>query len=443
MAAESEPMSSVTIAPHLQRALDSMSRDLGIEPHALINQAVFAWLRINGYVGAPAAAPVVSGPTPAPQPAPVEAPAPHVATAPAPVAASVPRVAPSSAPVALGDEALPREANEPMPDEAFAPDESPSPEAPPATPHEPGDLPLAAPEPTSPEPAAESAPAPAAQPEPGPAPAALEAEAPQRDAKDPVPAALIARMDAIDADLQRLARVWPAWAREAEEEKEDEQDAAADDAEAAAASADDARAAADEHEGEEDDADDALKDEAEAAAAAEAEPAVDPLDAELPADDHVPSGPLNNPDDDMDYGATRVATAHRQVQVPGEDEKTILPGSMSALDLEAEPPADSTVVLRSSPFVLYLEREGDLPVKVDVERFVIGRGPQCDLIIDSPRVSREHLAITRMGARFLATDLNSSNGTWMNEERISERELEDGDVLHLGNEPVTFMLRAE
>jgi hypothetical protein len=111
-------------------------------------------------------------------------------------------------------------------------------------------------------------------------------------------------------------------------------------------------------------------------------------------------------------------------------------------DIE-EPPADSTIVLRSVPIALYLEREGEEPIKVTSERFIIGRGPHCDLVIDSPRVSREHVALTRSGILFFIEDLNSSNGTWFGEERVTRRELESGDVINLGNEPVTFFLRGE
>jgi len=95
------------------------------------------------------------------------------------------------------------------------------------------------------------------------------------------------------------------------------------------------------------------------------------------------------------------------------------------------------------PIALYLEREGEEPIRVTSERFIIGRGPHCDLVIDSPRVSREHVALTRSGILFFIEDLNSSNGTWFGEERVTKRELESGDVINLGNEPVTFFLRGE
>ena len=51
----------ITLAPHLQRALELMSKDMAVDQQALVNQAVFAWLRINGYV-MPGAAPQVVAP---------------------------------------------------------------------------------------------------------------------------------------------------------------------------------------------------------------------------------------------------------------------------------------------------------------------------------------------------------------------------------------------
>src|SRR3954465_4074155 len=91
--------STVSLAPHLQRALDAMSKDLAIEPQALVNQAMFAWLRINGYVATPLPLPGggegggegISSPTPVPQlepVAPVPAPEPLVVP-PAPAVQSV------------------------------------------------------------------------------------------------------------------------------------------------------------------------------------------------------------------------------------------------------------------------------------------------------------------------------------------------------------------
>jgi len=61
------------------------------------------------------------------------------------------------------------------------------------------------------------------------------------------------------------------------------------------------------------------------------------------------------------------------------------------------------------------------------ERFLIGRGKHCDLIINSGKVSREHAAITREGGDYFIEDLGSSNGTWFDKRRITKRQIQEGD----------------
>lgn len=92
---------------------------------------------------------------------------------------------------------------------------------------------------------------------------------------------------------------------------------------------------------------------------------------------------------------------------------------------------------------LYLEtRQGD-PVPVTLERFLIGRGKHCDLVIDSNRVSREHAVIFREEDVLLIEDLTSSNGTWIHKQRITRRKIEAGDEYLLGNEKLTCLFRED
>lgn len=73
-------------------------------------------------------------------------------------------------------------------------------------------------------------------------------------------------------------------------------------------------------------------------------------------------------------------------------------------------------------------------------RLTVGRDPRCEIVIASPRVSREHAAILVDGETVLVTDLNSSNGTFFNDERVMKHVVSDGDVVQFGNEKVTFFL---
>ncbi|MFZ5442749.1 MAG: FHA domain-containing protein, partial [Myxococcota bacterium] len=83
------------------------------------------------------------------------------------------------------------------------------------------------------------------------------------------------------------------------------------------------------------------------------------------------------------------------------------------------------------------------PFKMTGDVFTIGRGKSCEFVIDSNRVSREHVRITREGGEFVLEDLNSSNGTFYGpaKEKISRRKIKDGDEFTLGTEKIKFQIR--
>jgi EAL domain-containing protein (putative c-di-GMP-specific phosphodiesterase class I) len=70
--------------------------------------------------------------------------------------------------------------------------------------------------------------------------------------------------------------------------------------------------------------------------------------------------------------------------------------------------------------------------------FTIGRSETADLPIDSTRVSRQHASIAREQDGFRVQDLGSTNGTFLNGERIDDAELTDGDILAIADVEFTF-----
>ena len=63
----------------------------------------------------------------------------------------------------------------------------------------------------------------------------------------------------------------------------------------------------------------------------------------------------------------------------------------------------------------------------------IGRDPgQALVLIQEPIVSKLHCQIFARGGEVFVKDLNSTNGVYVNEEKIGERALQDGDVVFLG-----------
>jgi hypothetical protein len=71
--------------------------------------------------------------------------------------------------------------------------------------------------------------------------------------------------------------------------------------------------------------------------------------------------------------------------------------------------------------------------------FVIGRLPECDLVLSDPNASRRHTEVRVSGAGFVATDLASTNGTSVNGQRIgADHPLSDGDVITVGATRLRF-----
>jgi hypothetical protein len=70
--------------------------------------------------------------------------------------------------------------------------------------------------------------------------------------------------------------------------------------------------------------------------------------------------------------------------------------------------------------------------------FNIGRKMENDLVIEDPRISREHAQIRAVKGKFVLFDLNSSGGTFVNSIRISQQPLFPGDVISLAGIPLVY-----
>jgi uncharacterized RDD family membrane protein YckC len=68
----------------------------------------------------------------------------------------------------------------------------------------------------------------------------------------------------------------------------------------------------------------------------------------------------------------------------------------------------------------------------------IGRDPSNDLVLPDAMVSRRHAVIEFRGNQFYLRDCNSSNGSLVNGDRVSERSLRDGDLVAIGTARLLF-----
>ncbi len=76
----------------------------------------------------------------------------------------------------------------------------------------------------------------------------------------------------------------------------------------------------------------------------------------------------------------------------------------------------------------------------DQDSVLIGRTPECDVVLYDAGVSRRHCRIFSDGAGYIVEDMGSANGTKVNGAPIKKQPLADGDKLTLG--PVVFAFEA-
>ena len=73
-----------------------------------------------------------------------------------------------------------------------------------------------------------------------------------------------------------------------------------------------------------------------------------------------------------------------------------------------------------------------LTCELKVDKTTVGRLEDNAFQIPEPSVSSHHCELTRRGADLLVKDLNSTNGTFINGEKVAEAVLKPGQILRLG-----------
>ncbi|MCL4440139.1 MAG: DUF3662 domain-containing protein [Firmicutes bacterium] len=71
-------------------------------------------------------------------------------------------------------------------------------------------------------------------------------------------------------------------------------------------------------------------------------------------------------------------------------------------------------------------------------RTSLGRRDTCDIVLSDTSVSRRHAQFEKIGGRFWLTDLNSTNGIYVNGLPVDKVELTTGDVIMVGNTVLIF-----
>jgi hypothetical protein len=77
-------------------------------------------------------------------------------------------------------------------------------------------------------------------------------------------------------------------------------------------------------------------------------------------------------------------------------------------------------------------------VAVGADPVVIGRLPECTVVLNDPNVSRRHAEIRNLGDAVVVTDLGSTNGTKVNGVTVREQHLASGDEITVGSTTLVY-----
>jgi pSer/pThr/pTyr-binding forkhead associated (FHA) protein len=78
--------------------------------------------------------------------------------------------------------------------------------------------------------------------------------------------------------------------------------------------------------------------------------------------------------------------------------------------------------------------------EVTEQPITFGRGDDADVQIKDERMSRQHFVVLPRDSKFFARDLGSTNGTYVNNNKINEVELQANDRIRAGQTVVVFEL---
>ena len=94
--------------------------------------------------------------------------------------------------------------------------------------------------------------------------------------------------------------------------------------------------------------------------------------------------------------------------------------------------------------LVHVKNEVNEKHAIEGENVMVGRDRTCSIVLSHPAVSRRHARFTHSGAGLVLEDLQSANGTYVNNTRVDKVKLKAGDVVRFGADPsCSYVVRSQ
>jgi pSer/pThr/pTyr-binding forkhead associated (FHA) protein len=103
---------------------------------------------------------------------------------------------------------------------------------------------------------------------------------------------------------------------------------------------------------------------------------------------------------------------------------------------------DETADMPVGTIGMFVVRQGSKRgsrIALDADEVSIGRHPESDIFLDDVTVSRRHAVVRRVGDGFHVEDAGSLNGTYVNQTRVDNAVLNDGDEVQIGKFKLVYL----
>ncbi len=101
--------------------------------------------------------------------------------------------------------------------------------------------------------------------------------------------------------------------------------------------------------------------------------------------------------------------------------------------------------MRKTYYLFFLEPENNAP-EIQIfpgQMYTIGRSPSSNILLSDSNVSRNHAKLEFINGNFYLTDLESTNGTFVNDKKVKKAVLNSLDKLTFGKAVFTFWVKQE